>query len=285
MPRLPQHEDVETDRRAPQDRTRWWRARRHHDLEGLTASFRRHRYAPHSHDTYVVGVVLAGCDVYTLRGERRLAGAGTLTLIDPGEVHDGAPLEEGYAYRMTYPAPALLAELAADLGLGRRAPHFPEPVADDPVAAATLLVAHRALEGPGDPLAADEALLRAFGLVLRRHGDFAVGEPGDPPASAGAVARVRDHLEAGYTASPGLAELAALAGLSRHHLLRLFKRETGLTPHAYLTDCRVRAARRLLRDGMAPAEVADACGFCDQSHLNRAFKQRAGSAPGAYRAA
>jgi AraC-like DNA-binding protein len=34
---------------------------------------------------------------------------------------------------------------------------------------------------------------------------------------------------------------------------------------------------------MAPAEVALACGFCDQSHLSRAFKRRIGSAPGAYR--
>ena len=134
-------------------------------------------------------------------------------------------------------------------------------------------------------LQADEALLRAFGLILQRHGTFRAAGRRDPARDDGAVRRVRDHLEAHYAAAPDLNELALVAGLSRHHLLRLFKRTTGLTPHAYLTDCRVRAARRLLGAGLAPVEVAQACGFFDQSHLNRAFKQRAGSAPGAYRAA
>lgn len=280
---LPQHHAVETDRHDPHDRAIWWRARRHHDLEGLTASFRRHRYAPHTHDTYVVGVVLVGCDVYTLRGQRRLAGAGTLTLIDPGEVHDGAPLEDGYAYRMTYPAPSLLADLAAELGLGQGAPHFPEPVVEDTQAAAALLRAHRNLEEGRDRLAADEALLQAMALILERHGDFHRSKPDVLAASPGAVGRVRDFLDAHFDTTTDLAELAAIAGLSRHHLLRLFRRETGLTPQAYQADCRVRAARRLLAEGMAPVDVALACGFCDQSHLSRAFKRRIGSAPGAYR--
>lgn len=282
---LPQHQCVETDRHDPGDRTHWWRARRHHGLDGLTASFRRHRYAPHSHDTYVIGVIVSGCEVYNLRGERRVAAAGSLNLIDPGEVHDGAPLDKGFSYRMTYPAPALLAELAGEVGLGHQAPHFPEPVVDDPVAAQAMLRAHCALEQGNDPLAADEALLQAMALILRRHGERGACEAAAPARSTTAVARVRDYLESCFAGSPDLAELAAVAGLSRHHLLRLFKRETGLTPHAYLTDCRVRAARRLLCEGMPPSQVALSCGFFDQSHLNRAFKQRIGSAPGAYRAA
>lgn len=282
---LPQHQSVDTDGDDPRDRAVWWRARRHHDLEGLTATFRRHRYAPHSHDTYVVGVVLVGCDVYSLRGERRYAGAGRLCLIDPGEVHDGAPLGAGYSYRMSYPAPALLAEIGGELGMDRRPPHFPEPVVDDPEAAAAFIAAHRAMESEPDPLAADEALHRAYRLIVGRHA--ARGTRRDVPArSAGhAVAQVRELLESRFDESFELAGLAAVAGLSRHHLLRLFKRETGLTPHAYLTDCRVRAARRLLAAGAAPADVATTCGFFDQSHLNRVFKARTGSPPGAYRAA
>jgi len=285
MDGLPQHQTVETDGDDPRDRAAWWRARRHQDLEGLTASFRRHRYAPHSHDTYVVGVVLVGCDVYTLRGARRYAGAGRLCLIDPGDVHDGAPLDGGYSYRMSYPAPALLAEVAAELGMANRPPHFPEPVVEDPEAAAAFVAAHRAMEAAPDPLAADQALHRAWRLIVGRHAEPGPRRAVSTGTAGSAVARVRDLLEGRFGEAIELADLAAEAGLSRHHLLRLFKRETGLTPHAYLTDCRVRAARRLLAAGTAPAEVAATCGFCDQSHLNRAFKARAGSSPGTYRAA
>ena len=82
-----------------------------------------------------------------------------------------------------------------------------------------------------------------------------------------------------------LTELAQIARLSTYHLIRAFRAEIGLTPHAYLVDVRVRRARDLLRVGQAPAEVALGVGFADQAHLTRAFKSRIGVTPGAYRRA
>ncbi len=78
--------------------------------------------------------------------------------------------------------------------------------------------------------------------------------------------------------------LAQVAGLSRSHFIRAFQRQTGFSPHAYLTDQRFRAAIRLLGRGDAPGDVAAACGLFDQSHLNRIFKARMGVTPGVYRA-
>jgi AraC-like DNA-binding protein len=96
---------------------------------------------------------------------------------------------------------------------------------------------------------------------------------------------VRDYLEAHLDQDADLASLAGLADLSRSHFIRAFSKETGLTPHAYLVDRRFRAASRLLGKGEAPGDVAAACGFFDQSHLNRVFKARMGVTPGAYRTA
>jgi AraC-like DNA-binding protein len=102
--------------------------------------------------------------------------------------------------------------------------------------------------------------------------------------SAG-IARARDYLDAQPGEAAELSELARMAGLSRSHFIRAFRKETGLSPHAYLMDRRFRAATRLLGEGRAPGEVAASCGFFDQSHLNRVFKARMGVTPGAYRAA
>jgi AraC-like DNA-binding protein len=99
------------------------------------------------------------------------------------------------------------------------------------------------------------------------------------------ILRVRDYLDAHLGEEADLAGLANLAGLSRSHFIRAFAKETGLTPHAYLIDRRFRAATRLLSQGEAPGDVAAACGFFDQSHLNRIFKARMGVTPGAYRTA
>ena len=101
--------------------------------------------------------------------------------------------------------------------------------------------------------------------------------PKGSPACATISTRISEEVE--------LAGSGPIAGLSRSHFIRAFRRETGLTPHAYLLDRRFRAASRLLERGEAPGEVAAACGFFDQSHLNRVFKARMGVTPGAYRAA
>ncbi len=58
----------------------------------------------------------------------------------------------------------------------------------------------------------------------------------------------------------------------------------GLAPHAYLVQLRLARARRLLADGLSPAETAAALGFADQSHLGRWFRRAYGLTPAAYRA-
>jgi AraC-like DNA-binding protein len=265
------------------DRARFFRPPRQRDLECLTARFRSHVYAPHSHDTFVVGIIEAGCETYRLRGERLYAGPGDLCFVNPGDVHDGEPFGEGYAYRMTYPSAALLSDLAEDVGERRAGTlHFREGRVRDPVLAGAFAEAHRSAEGRTDALETDERFHRVFAALIARH---AAGAP--PPAAdreeAGPVARAVAYLEENFAAEVDLATLAAVAGVPRTRLIRAMKRRTGLTPHAYLTDRRVRAARALLAGGQAPADVAAACGFFDQSHLNRAFKARIGVTPGAFR--
>jgi AraC-like DNA-binding protein len=93
---------------------------------------------------------------------------------------------------------------------------------------------------------------------------------------------VTDAIDAEPGAPWRLDDLAALAGLSRYHFIRVFRRATGQSPHGYVTTRRIGLARRLLGRGERPAEVAVACGFADQAHLTRLFRQAFGIAPGRY---
>ena len=94
--------------------------------------------------------------------------------------------------------------------------------------------------------------------------------------------RARDRLRERWDQRVTLAELATVAGLSRFELVRRFHAQNGVTPHAFQVNLRVEHARRLLAAGVAPAEVAAACGFADQPHLNRVFKRAVGVTPGRY---
>jgi AraC-like DNA-binding protein len=66
------------------------------------------------------------------------------------------------------------------------------------------------------------------------------------------------------------------------HLCRVFRKETGLSPHSYQTLVRVHLAKTLLAAGVAISQVAVDAGFYDQAHLTRYFKRIYGVTPGRY---
>ncbi|HEV2733645.1 MAG TPA: helix-turn-helix domain-containing protein, partial [Longimicrobiaceae bacterium] len=70
--------------------------------------------------------------------------------------------------------------------------------------------------------------------------------------------------------------------LSKYHLVRSFKREVGLTPHAYHIHVRIALAARLLREGRSISAAAFTSAFAAQSHLHSHFKRLLGVTPGEY---
>lgn len=263
---------------------RFFAAHRLDGIDCLSATFRTHVYPPHMHDTYVVGTIESGWEKVSALGRKGQAGPGDLVFVMPQDVHDGAPGEGGYSYRMTYPGQNFLRDLAE--AVTRRpvaaAPFFRDPVVHDPEGARLFAAAHHALEAGGEGLAGEELLLRAYARTLVLHAGMAPAPEGE---EAIPVNRIREMIEARHQEDLSLAELAAAVGWSRHHLIRAFRRQVGLTPHAYLVDVRVRRAQIRLRAGTGLATTAAETGFADQAHLTRAFKARIGVPPGAYQRA
>jgi AraC-like DNA-binding protein len=84
--------------------------------------------------------------------------------------------------------------------------------------------------------------------------------------------------------SVSLSRLAEECGLSASHFSKQFRRSVGEPPHRWLMRQRLERAKSLLRDTpLSIAEIAVACGFCDQSHLTRCFKSAVGVGPGNWR--
>ncbi|MEA1652813.1 AraC family transcriptional regulator [Nitrospirillum sp. BR 11164] len=81
-------------------------------------------------------------------------------------------------------------------------------------------------------------------------------------------------------------DLAAEAKLSTSHFCTAFRQTFGMSPHAFIISRRVERAKALMLDtDDALAEIADACGFADQAHLSRLFRQATGSSPASWRRA
>jgi len=264
--------------------SRYWRLDGFGGVDLLRADASTHRYARHSHEGYALGVVEAGAHAFAARGAVWTAIPGRIVIVNPDDAHDGGPAARDglYSYRMIYVDGAVLAASLED-ATGRRVatPFFRHAVVEDAALAERLLRLHRALEHPEARLEREALLITALVELARRHGGAAPrgGPRGHSPR---AVALALDYLAANFAEDLSLAELAALAGVDRFHLLRAFRRCLGLPPHLYQTQLRLRHAKRLMLAGEPTAMAAAAAGFADQSHLIRKFKAAYGVTPGQY---
>ena len=258
-------------------------------IEALHARFVDHAYRPHSHRTWTIAVVQRGAARFEVDSTRQRADAGELFVLEPEAVHTGmAAVPEGWAYKVLYVEPSILHDWAQRDDPAPRAARW--VVFRDHALRAALLRAHAALELGGPGLAVEERVLEAIaGLtphlrVAPAAGPRRTGWAGRVHGRAehAAVRRARLHLAERWDQPVSLAELAGVAGLSRFELIRRFRQQNGLTPHAFQRDLRIDRARAMLGDGVPVAAVAAVCGFADQSHLTRVFKRLVGVTPGAY---
>jgi AraC-like DNA-binding protein len=228
-----------------------------------------------------VAVVERGAARFELDATQQRATQGELFVLEPEAVHTGmAAVPEGWAYKVLYIEPEIVHEWDERDSSPPRAARW--VVFRDVALRAALERAHAALatERAGG-LAVEEAVLGAV-AALRPH-----LKPGPPDrrreqAEHDAVRRARAHLRERWDQRVTLAELATHAGLSRFELVRRFRDQNGVTPHAYQVNLRVDEARRRLAAGHPPAAVAADCGFADQPHLSRVFKRAVGVSPARY---
>jgi AraC-like DNA-binding protein len=96
--------------------------------------------------------------------------------------------------------------------------------------------------------------------------------------------RARDYIEASFTRSITLPEMASAACLSPHHFLRLFTQVFGETPHQYVTRRRLEYAQSLLlRTELPVTDICLAVGFESLGSFSWLFRQRFGVAPSRFR--
>lgn len=87
------------------------------------------------------------------------------------------------------------------------------------------------------------------------------------------------HMALNYSEPVTLGDLSRMTKLSAYQIIRAFRRELGITPHAWLIRHRVRMGTNLLKEGESIATVASEVGFADQTHFTRHFKRVHGNTP------
>lgn len=230
---------------------------------------------PHVHEEWQFGVLETPSKLSLGAYRRYSVGADDVTIVPPFDVHS----ENGVAgtapgWRMLYVAQSIVTRLCG----GRKAPPIRQSVVTDPAAAAEL----RELLSESEDGSIDGAdfLWRVTSWLQRWLARYA-GETAMPRRTH-AVERIRDYLQSRPTENVSVPELEPIAGVTLSRLARSFSRTVGLPPASYHTHTRLAHARRLLAEGKSVTWVAYECGFADQSHLSRRFKECNGLTPGAF---
>jgi AraC-like DNA-binding protein len=259
----------------PDDTAEFSRPAHRAGVELYRAAIVRHRFDPHAHDEFGLGAIEQGVERFRYGRAEHLAPAGSIVLMNPGEVHTGrAETRSGWRYRMIYIDADALHQICGESGWW-----FADAVVrGDALHAREFSAILEGLWHAEEPLAFDSLLFELVTIVRR----YARSPRPAIEDKAMRFAPVIDYLRGGLAQRLTLDDLAAVAQLSPFHFLRRFHAQFGVTPQQMLMALRLGKAKQLLAVGESPAQVAAATGLADQAHLTRAFARRYAVTPGRY---
>ncbi|WP_277758243.1 AraC family transcriptional regulator [Pseudomonas sp. A34-9] len=268
----------------PEKAPRFWRDAALPFIEARAiADGREVCYARHSHAHFSIGAITTGRSTYVHEQAQFEVAAGTVVLMNPGDVHACNPIDDQpWSYVMLYVETPWLTDLQHQLGFAsdlefRR---FSSTHLDDATLFNDLNGLYQTLvDEQQDVLRKQSAAVEFFSdlqLLLNPAGP-SLREPNFKLERAAEF--IREHC----TEVLNLDDICAAAQLSPSYLIRAFKQHYGMTPHAFVVNQRIQFARERLRGGQLIADVALEAGFADQAHFQRAFKQHLAATPGQYR--
>jgi AraC-like DNA-binding protein len=235
----------------------------------------------HLHEEWQFAVAEDSCAVSVGAYRRCTVYASDVVVIAPYQVHtELGGFGTAPRWRVLHISAPTVSRLSAATGArGGTGTAIRNPVVTDPAAAMALGALLRGAEAREPPEAFERQARCWLGTFLERHTPAIVPAPAPP-----AVERARTYLLEHPLEAVSLQEVRAVAGVTVSYLVRSFARVVGLPPMSYHAQVRLARARRLLAEGRPASWVAYECGFADQSHLTRRFKESYGLTPGAFSA-
>jgi AraC-like DNA-binding protein len=255
-----------------------WRSEQLFNIDFVGYTLSHHSFPRHFHDYYVIELVAKGADSFYCDGKNYTAGANQLVLINPGEVHTGSTVADtSLQYFSLCPDRKTLQQVAEVLDITIPADlNFSRPLQDASVLTVKLQSLFDSFTNGDDTCRQQEIFFDCMHELLQRQSITTSVVSNKKDAR---VNLLIDFIHTHFKEDISLQQMAGLASLNPFHLVRLFKKNTGLSPYDYLLILRTEYARQLLRKGYKVQDAAQDAGFYDTSHLNRSLCKIAATSP------
>ncbi len=252
------------------------------------ADSRRERIEYHYHTFHKIIILLAGKAGYAIEGERYDLSPGDFVLVGRGSIHRPEVAEDDFYERMIlYIDPAYLTSLSTgdcDLeGCFRQAQTAFRYVYRDEGGSRVRQLFETLARTDREGGYGAELLERAQFLELMVEVNRVCRGGHQVQAAAGdsKVVALLQYLNLHLTEELSIDQLAERFYISKYHMMRRFRQETGYSIHGYLTEKRLLLAQRLLAQGVSPSEAGEQAGYQDYSTFSRAYKKHFGRGPSA----
>ena len=245
---------------------------------------RQEEIAYHYHTFHKIIFLLAGRADYAVEGEHYHLQPGDFVLVGRGSIHRPEVAQGDFYDRVIlYIAPGYLESLGKEdlsrcfLEAQERFRYVYHSGGGDSIRRLLYELEQAGTEGGFGSDILQRALFAQLLVAINR--TVAQGATVDASVGDPKVVAVLQYLNAHLTENLSIDELAARFYISKYHLMRRFRSETGYTIHHYMTEKRLLLAQQMLSRRMPLWEAAENCGYQDYSTFSRAYKKQFGYAP------
>ena len=242
----------------------------------------------HYHEFCKILLLVSGRGSYCVEGQRYQLNPGDIVLIGSRSVHR-PELEAGVPYEriIIYVSPDYLQQLStADCDLlsvfsGEKG-HVLRPMENQRkklFGIASSLERDLSRPGFGMELLSSCDLTRLVVEIGRNLRDTDTNLPSPILPQNRRILEIMEYLDRNLGEDIDIDRLADRFYISKYHMMRLFRRETGATIYTYLTQKRLMRARHLMDEGMSATQACFACGFHSYSSFTRAYGKYFGTTP------
>lgn len=244
-----------------------------------------HVFPKHCHESvYILGLMDDGAS-YCVGEEDSgsIVQSNETFMINPGQVHSGVPVSgDGVSYSLLSVDTSLMGKLASDLSEKEGSlPEFSKIVFPDIKISRKLRRLFYLLKTRRESLETETVLTDTLSDLIGRYSST-TSKPLLTGNERERILIAKEVLSSNLSEKITLSDVAEEVNLSQYYFIRLFKKKTGVSPHAYRTQQRLDAARILLKKGKGLSDTAFSTGFNDQSHFTNTFKAYLGITPGQY---